>query len=93
MKYKTADLEGQLGMSHMTLESLLEGRSDTIVGLNADMEVSTGYDQAHGGASAEPDISWLMDSEVMPKAERLRLADHMLAMWARYREKVLAAPN
>lgn len=45
-----------------------------IIGINPDLETSEGYD---GG------LPW---DEPLTKAERIELADYMIALWTRYRE-------
>jgi hypothetical protein len=75
----------------VTKDELIFRANGGIVGIDADLEVSGGYDntvnEANPGATC-PDWQEPEDYNAMPKAEKLALADVMLDRWTRYREAV-----
>jgi len=73
----------------MTADELMRESNCGIVGMDAELEVYGGYDEAW--PAARPGV---LDQEVYPGAhdmvpsEKLKLADAMIGRWMRYRAAV-----
>lgn len=74
-------------------EDLQNGAGDDIWGIDAELEVSVGYDSFVNEASLQQP-AWVDDDwKPLPAAERVRLADMMIERWTRYRAAVLGASD
>lgn len=60
------------------------------IGLDDDLNVYTGSDQASYEACPGEPCDWLPPGRAMPKAEKLLLADLMIDRWTRYKAAVQA---
>lgn len=59
------------------------------VGINANLEVSTGFDDREVSANLDHVSQADWDHPDMLPAERVKLADEMIARWTHYREGAL----
>ncbi len=77
----------------MKSQDLFEQANQGIVGINEQLEVFGGYDEAFEQAQPNvqrPEYLSAEEWDGMPKEEKVALADRMIQLWSRYREAVLA---
>ena len=76
----------------MKAQDIFDQANSGIIGINDELEVFGGYDDRFKQADAESERPEFLSPEEwdeMPSEEKLTLADHMIALWFRYKNTVL----
>lgn len=69
-------------------QDIIDQAYSGIVGIDDDLKVYGGYDEAFEEAWGEkPDYTDSNDWQSMPKEEKIILADRMIGLWQKYKEK------